>query len=292
MLKPELTLFLLLVLIVPSASARKNKYVKEGYKLVWSDEFKKNGVPDTSVWNFETGFLRNREDQWYQPENAYCLGGCLVIEGRKEHRLNPGYNENSNNWRHGRKFIEYTSASLNTRNKKEFQYGRFEIRAKIDTAMGLWPAIWTLGRAGEWPSCGEIDIMESYPINNVHHILANVACGTHKRYNAKWNSAAVPLSHFLAKDPDWPSKFHVWRMDWDEEVIRLYLDDELLNETYLKDAYNADGTNPFNQPHYILLNLAIGGDHGGTINNNIFPTKYQIDYVRVYQRVAIKPFLQ
>ncbi len=261
-------------------SARNDKK----WELVWADEFNKPGKPDPANWKFEHGFVRNEEYQWYQADNAFCENGVLVIEGRKEQIKNPNYDPTSNDWRKKREFAEYSAASMVTEGLRQFQYGRFEIRARIDTSMGLWPAIWTLGISGEWPSNGEIDLMESYPINKVHHILANVASGTNKRFSAKWDSQKTPLSHFLAKDPEWPNKFHTWRMDWDENAIKLYLDDELLNETSLSETVNPDGKNPFKQPHYILLNLAIGGQNGGDPTKTKFPTRYEVDYVRVYQK--------
>ena len=146
-----------------------------------------------------------------------------------------------------------------TRGTKEFQYGRFEVRARIPVGPGSWPAIWLLGTGMEWPSCGEIDVMEYYRINGKPVIMANAAWGTERRFNAKWNSTATPFSHFTDKDPDWASKFHIWRMDWDETAIKLYLDDELLNEIPLSETVNGslgNFANPFKQPHYLLLNLA------------------------------------
>lgn len=257
------------------------------YKLVWSDEFDNTGVPDSSSWNFENGFTRNEELQWYQDSNAYCKDGLLVIEAKLEKRNNPLYIEGSKDWRTSRRFIECTSSSITTSGKREFLYGRFEVRARIPVAKGAWPAIWTLGNSMEWPSCGEIDIMEFYRKNGVPHILANACWGTEQRWNAKWQSEAVPFSHFLEKNPDWATEFHVWRMDWDENSIKLYLDDELLNEIFLKDTYNGslgDKKNPFMQPHYILLNLAVGGINGGPTIEEAFPMRYEIDYVRVYQK--------
>lgn len=257
------------------------------YKLVWSDEFDNTGVPDSSSWNFENGFTRNEELQWYQDSNAYCKDGLLVIEAKLEKRNNPLYIEGSKDWRTSRRFIECTSSSITTSGKREFLYGRFEVRARIPVAKGAWPAIWTLGNSMEWPSCGEIDIMEFYRKNGAPHILANACWGTEQRWNAKWQSEAVPFSHFLEKNPDWATEFHVWRMDWDENSIKLYLDDELLNEIFLKDTYNGslgDKKNPFMQPHYILLNLAVGGINGGPTIEEAFPMRYEIDYVRVYQK--------
>ncbi len=283
---------IVLLIIISSCSiktlnATTNKTSKDifkGYKLIWSDEFDKPGTPDSLKWNFEHGFIRNEEDQFYTNRNANIKNGILIIEGRKEKVLNPEYKTGAHNWRHSREYAHYTSASINTRNKFSFQYGILEVKARIDTSMGLWPAIWTLGVSKEWPSCGEIDVMESYPTDGIHYILANTAWGTTHRWNAKWNTSKIPLTHFLTKNPEWPSHFHVWRMVWDEHFIRLYLDDELLNETNLEVTFNPDGFNPFRQTHYILLNLAIGGQNGGDPSNTNFPSYYEVDYVRVYQK--------
>lgn len=252
-------------------------------KLVWSDEFNVDGPIDGNFWNFEEGFARNHEDQWYQDQNAYCKDGLLVIECKQETRPNPLYKEGSEEWRESRKNIEYTSSSVNTRGKKDFKYGTLEVRARIPVGPGAWPAIWTLGIDKEWPSNGEIDIMEYYRIDGIPHILANAAWGTDQRFNAKWNTQTVPFSKFLQEDPAWASKFHIWRMDWDENSLNIYLDDLLINHTDLKDTVNPDGFNPMQQPHYILLNLALGGDHGGLIDPTAMPLRYEIDYVRLYQ---------
>lgn len=259
----------------------KPKEIK-GMRLIWNEEFNLIGVPDSSVWSYENGFVRNNELQWYQKENAFCKDGLLVIEARKERFKNPGYVAVSNNWKANREYIEYTSSSINTRNSARWLYGRFLIRARIDTTMGSWPAIWTLGYDKPWPENGEIDLMEFYRVNNVPTILANVAWGTDKRYVAKWDGEKRDLKYFLSKDPDWVAKFHIWRMDWDEKSIKLYLDDELLNECSLDSTINHDGTNPFTKPQYLLLNLAIGSN-GGDPANSKFPIKYEVDYVRIYQ---------
>jgi len=251
----------------------------DGYRLVWSDEFDKEGKLDEKHWTYEKGFVRNNELQWYQPENAFCEKGFLIIEGRRERKPNPNHEAGSKDWKKKRKEIEYTSSSVTTRGLHHWQYGRFEIRAKIDTSPGLWPAFWCLGIKGEWPSNGEIDIMEYYR----GKLLANVAWGTNKRWKAKWDTVRKPIEEF--GDPDWSKKFHVWRMDWDEESIRLYVDGKLLNTTLLKDTINGDKErkNPFKQPHYIIPNLAIGGNSGGDPSKTKFPSRYVIDYVRIYQ---------
>lgn len=255
---------------------------KEGYQLVWNDEFNENGKPDSSSWSYEYGFKRNNELQWYQPENTNMSSGVLVIEGKREKVENEFYDPSSEDWRKRREFAEYTSASINTRGKRTFRYGLIEVRAKIDTAMGMWPAIWTLGESKPWPANGEVDIMEFYQVANQGTILANAAWANEKM-KAVWDEKKIPISYFTDQDPDWPQKFHVWAMDWTEDYIKLYLDDELLNEIDLSKTLNADGYNPFHQPHYLLLNLAIGSN-GGDPSATAFPRKYELDYVRVYQK--------
>ena len=283
-LKMGMAFGVLAMALSPSALMAQNDR-----KLVWSDEFNTDGLLDSKVWNYEEGFKRNHEAQWYQKANAYCKDGNLVIEARKEKksRRNPGFRKNSSRWPENIEKIHYTSASVNTAEKKEFLYGRVEVRAKIPTAGGSWPAIWLLGRGMDWPSNGEIDMMEYYRRQGVPHILANACWGTDKPWTAKWNSKAIPFTHFTDRDAQWADKFHVWRMDWDEQSIRLYLDDELLNEISQAEAVNGklgNGEQPFKKPQYLLLNLALGGDNGGEIDDSALPMKYLIDYVRVYQK--------
>ena len=282
--------FLLLILttLLPADMAAQPVATTQAdsrWRLVWSDEFDGDGLYNNKVWEPERGFVRNHEAQWYQGENAYQKDGCLVIEARRERRANPNYVKGRRDWRN-REYIDYTSASLTTRQSFDFTYGRMEVRAKIPTAGGAWPAIWLLGKGLPWPSCGEIDIMEYYRINGVPHILANACWGSDNRYQAVWNTKRVPFAHFTEKDQDWAEKFHLWRMDWTPRSIKIFLDDELLNEIPLSETVNgSEGqhVNPFTRPQYILLNLAIGGDNGGQIDDEALPMRYQIDYVRVYQ---------
>jgi len=257
------------------------------YELVWADEFNGTGSVDAANWSFESGFVRNEEVQWYQSANAFQQGGSLIIEGRKENplntRLNPNYVAGSSDWKKSRQYINYTASSIKTAGKKSWLYGRFEIRAKVTNLTGTWPAIWTLGNNCEWPSNGEVDIMENYGGN----ILANFAWGTNTRWDAKWDTVRLnTMTNFVSKDPDWLSKFHIWTMDWDVNKMSIYLDGVLLNEvnlsTTINGTANCSGQNPFRQPHYLLLNLALGSS-GGSVNNLAFPTQYIVDYVRVYQ---------
>ena len=252
--------------------------VPDGYKLVWSDEFNTDGTPDPKNWNYEKGFQRNNELQWYQANNATVKDGVLTIEGRKERVTNPNYSASGSDWKTTRQYADYTSTSMTTSGLQTWQYGRFEMRARIPTSAGMWPAWWTLGVGGEWPSNGEIDIMEFYKGN----VLANVACGTATRWTAKWDGSSKAISSLGA---NWASNFHIWRMDWDDQNINLYLDDTLLNGVPLSTMLNSDGTSPFKQKVYMLVNLAIGGDNGGDPSGTTFPVKYEVDYVRVFQKL-------
>ncbi|QDU58278.1 glycoside hydrolase family 16 protein [Aeoliella mucimassa] len=255
----------------------------EGYELVWADEFDVDGPVNPENWTFEKGFVRNEELQWYQPENAFCKDGFLVIEGRRERRDNPSYDPNAGrgDWRRNRQFIEYTSSSLKTQGLQEWTYGLFEIRARIDARDGLWPAIWMLGVRGGWPRNGEIDIMEFYD----NSILANTCWQHGRRRGQVWDTGKIPLSEF---GEGWADEFHVWRMLWTEEEIRLSVDDRVLNTTDLAevDRTKGDFAKPFRQPNYLLLNLAIGGKNGGDPSQTEFPGTYQVDYVRMYQKPA------
>ena len=262
----------------PSATQTQES---EEWTLIWSEEFNTDGGYNHQVWDAEHGYVRNHEAQWYQEENAYQKDGCLVIEARKE-----GQGARSEGQED---FHPYTSSSLTTRKSFSFLYGRLEVRAKIPTAGGSWPAIWLLGKGMPWPSCGEIDVMEYYRIQGVPHILANAAWGNDRRYQAVWNSKKIPFSHFTDKNQDWADKFHLWRMDWTPQAIRIYLDDELLNDIPMNKMVNGsigNHINPFTRPQYLLLNLALGGDNGGEIDDTAFPMKYEIDYVRVYQKLT------
>lgn len=264
----------------------------DGYRLVWSDEFDTDGSP-SAVWSYQHGFQRNQELQWYQPQNAVVRDGCLVIEGRRETVQNPLFSADSPDWRQNRPQADYTSACLTTQHSFCFQFGRVEVRAKIPTARGAWPAIWLLGNQWEWPANGEIDVMEFYLKNDQPSILANTCWGGAERWQPVWNESVTPLTHFTERDSCWTQRFHVWWMDWNRESIRIFLDGELLGETDLRltrnQGYGGNSENPFNTTeagfgHYLLLNLAIGSN-GGVPDDAAFPLRYYIDYVRVYQRV-------
>ena len=236
-----------------------------GWTLVWSDEFDKPGLPDPSKWSYEEGYIRNAELQYYTSarlENARVEAGDLVIECRRD------YFEDH----------EITAASLNTAGKRHFLYGRIEVRAKLPTGLGTWPAIWMLGtNIGDvgWPTCGEIDIMENVgydPLKiygTVHTQAYNHAIGTAVGGNLE---VAAP----------WEG-YHVYAVEWFADRIDFFVDDV----EYFSFANEGTGnaTWPFDKEHYLLINFAFGGSWGGAqgVNKELLPLEYHIDYVRVYE---------
>lgn len=283
-------LLTLLILLTLSTSGVVAQIADNGWRMVWQDEFDADGRPDASRWNYERGFVRNEEPQWYASENVYQRDGLLVIEARPADFPCPAYEPEATDWRRGRERIAWTSGAVETRESFSFQYGRLEVRARIPVSLGAWPAIWLLGKGLPWPSNGEIDLMEYYQHNGLPTVLANACWGSDKKHVGHWDSSYTPLTHFTAHDPAWAERFHTWRMDWDEDFIRLYLDDELLNEIDLAHTLNGqadgEGINPFRRPMFILLNLALD-TRVKTYDAKDFPMRYEIDYVRVYQRRGV-----
>jgi beta-glucanase (GH16 family) len=246
---------------------RKNGKEKNKWVLIWEDNFDYKGLPSEKYWDYEEGYIRNHEAQYYtrgRLENARVENGHLIIEARKD-----DWNEKP-----------ITSASLNTYGKQSMLYGRIEVRAKLPTGVGTWPAIWMLGnsyREGtRWPDCGEIDIMENVGFDpNVIHAYVHTKAYNHAIGTAKGNK--------ITTEKPWEN-FHVYAVEWYEDRLEFYFDDECYfvfeNERKGSDVW------PFDKPHYLILNLAIGGGWGGQkgIDDNIFPQKYYIDYVRVYRQ--------
>ncbi|MBR3689443.1 MAG: glycoside hydrolase family 16 protein [Lentisphaeria bacterium] len=257
-----------------------------GMKLVWSDEFNVDGRPDPANWTYETGYVRNHEAQWYRPESAEVRDGCLVITG--EHHEQPLPNPRGAGGRFGfggdNRPIEYTSACLITKGLHSFQFGRIEARVKAPLMEGSWPAFWTLGVSENWPSCGEIDIFEYYKETVLANFCWSAAGG---QWSPEWSTVRIPLGDYRKDDPEWADKFHVYAMDWDENRIVLSVDGRAVNDSSIAGVKNAryrSVENPFRQPHYLLVNLALGGDNGGDVTKVPFPVHMYVDYVRVYQK--------
>ena len=256
----------------PAASA------PAGWKLIWSDEFDKPGLPDPNKWDYEVGYVRNNELQYYtraRKENARVEGGCLVIEGRKEKYPIGGAQAGA------KRFADYTAASLITRGKAQWTFGRIEVRAKLPQGKGVWPAIWMLGQkfpSNPWPACGEIDIMEF-----VGHTPDKVHATVHYRKDGKHASMGGNLTVERPFDD-----FHVYAVEWSAERMDFFFDARKYF-TFKVAAAADSGSNPFLKPQYLLINLALGGSWGREMDDSVLPQKYLIDYVRVYQRREATP---
>jgi beta-glucanase (GH16 family) len=232
--------------------------------LQWADEFDGGPAPDPRIWSYEVGYVRNKEEQFYtsdRRDNARVENGRLMIEARRD----------------GFEGHPITSASLHTAGKRPLRYGRIEVRAKIPTGRGTWPAIWTLGenrRDVGWPRCGEIDIMENVGFApGVIHANIHTAAYNHTRGTGRG-------SHIDAGRP-WDA-FHVYAVEWWPDRLEFFLDDTRYF-VYRKER-DDEAVWPFDQPHYLILNLAIGGAWGGQkgVDPGIFPVTYEIDYVRYF----------
>ncbi|PWE00149.1 family 16 glycosylhydrolase [Marinilabilia rubra] len=236
--------------------------------LIWSDEFNSSSV-NPANWTFEVGTgdwgWGNDELQYYtNGDNVEIADGKLIITAEK-------VNDNKERG-------SYTSTRMVTMNKHEFTYGRIEIRAKLPSGTGVWPAIWMLGsnlsQVG-WPACGEIDIMEyvGYQPDIVHSTV-------HTSAGSGGNGSGSSMSLTTAEEA-----FHIYGLLWTEESLTFYVDSpDNIVHTYAPASKNDDNW-PFNKPHFFILNVAVGGTWGGAqgIDNSIFPQSMEVDYVRVYE---------
>ncbi|MGK7395299.1 MAG: glycoside hydrolase family 16 protein [Candidatus Cyclobacteriaceae bacterium M3_2C_046] len=236
------------------------------WQLVWQDNFNYTGFPDSTKWSYEEGYIRNNELQYYtsrDKNNAWVDHGVLTIMARQDKQADPAI----------------TSASIHTAGKAEFKYGKFEVSAKLPTGVGTWPAIWMLGTNIEqvgWPECGEIDIMENVGFDpEIIHANVHTEKYNHVKGTNKGDQIQVEMPY---------ADFHTYTVEWGPELIEFFLDDQkyfsFTNEHIGEAAW------PFDQPFYLIINLAIGGAWGGQqgLDESIFPQYYEIDYVRVYKK--------
>jgi len=255
----------------------------ERWKLIWSDEFNYTGLPDDKKWDYEEGFVRNHELQYYtrkRAANARVKDGNLIITGRKEKFPNARHRPGSKGWQSGRKEARYTAASLITRNRFSFLYGRIEVRARLPRGKGVWPAIWTLGTnrsVNRWPRCGEIDIME-YVGKDPHRVHANAHYAVNGRHRSKGGKHKTKAPY---------EAFHIYAIEWFPDRIDFYFD-KVKYFTFPIDHAGKGPENPFRKPHYLLINLALGGSWGGAMDDKVLPQQYLIDYVRIYKQVPAR----
>jgi hypothetical protein len=224
---------------------------------LWSEEFNVDGAPDSSKWGYDLGAggWGNNEAQYYtsRAENVIVQGGYLKIKTIKESYLGSSY----------------TSARILTKNKFSFKYGKVEMRARLPVGGGTWPALWMLGSnidTAPWPACGEIDIMEHVG-NQLNKIYGTLHHPGHSGGNG--DGATTVISNAT-------TEFHLYTLDWRADSIKFYVDNQLFY------TFTNSASLPFNQNFFLIINSAIGGNFGGTIDPNFVSSTFEIDYVRVY----------
>jgi beta-glucanase (GH16 family) len=245
---------------------------KAGWKLAWSDEFNYEGLPDSTKWLYDTEGNSvgwgNKEDQFYtigKKENASVANGILNITARKDDFGG----------------MKYTSARIAT--KADWLYGRVEVRAQLPAGRGTWPAIWMMPagwtfNTGNWPAIGEIDIMEhvGYDLNVIH--------GSAHSTDYQWRIGTQKTG--IITIPDATTNFHNYIFEWSPDLIKMYVDDNCFF-TYVNEGLGVSKW-PYNKPFYLILNLAVGGEWGGSkgIDDAAFPQTMKIDYVRIYKHLT------
>ncbi len=241
-------------------------------RLVWADEFDYEGLPDTTHWGYDVGGhgWGNSELQYYteaRTENARVEDGHLTIEARRE-----SFEGNT-----------YTSARLVSKGKGDWTYGRFEVRARLPSGRGTWPAIWMLptrNEYGGWPDSGEIDIMEHVGYDpDVVHSTVHTRAYYHSIGTQRGDQIKIPTAR---------SEFHLYTVEWTPEEIRGYVDDTQYFTFANERLTNKDADYrqwPFDQPCHLICNIAVGGAWGGQkgVDADILPQQLLIDYVRVYE---------
>ncbi len=250
-----------------------NEWDKEGWTLVWNDEFDGPAL-NLEKWSYEIGGhgWGNNELQYYSDDDstAFIQDGKLVIRAD----LVPQGTGSSDNLRY------FSSARLRTSGKGDWRYGRIEVKAKLALGQGIWPAIWMLPTDwmyGGWPESGEIDIMEhvGYDPGRVH---GSIHTGS---YNHKINTQRGG-SKLVDKIS---SKFYVYAIEWYEDRIDFLIDDSKYF-SFQNDGKNDFNTWPFNQRFHLLINIAVGGDWPGSPDETTqFPTEMEVEYVRVYEKI-------
>lgn len=254
-----------LILFALSSGVSAFGQASGNWQLVWSDEFSQpNGsAPNSNNWNYDIGGggWGNQEIQYYtnSTNNARVENGMLIIEAREE---NIG----------GR---NHSSARLKTQGKHSWKYGKFEARVKVPSGSGLWPAVWMLGTdisSVGWPQCGEIDIME-FVGREPYEVFGTIHGPGYSGGNA--------VGQIITRTEPISDDFHIFSVEWDDEEIRWYFDGEHYFTADPTDVFGNEWV--YDHEFFIIMNLAIGGNFGGTLDPNLsFPRQMQVDYIRVY----------
>lgn len=250
--------FSILIIFFGQSFLIPNSWGQKKYnKLVWADEFNYKGAPDSTKWTYNIGGngWGNHELEYYtnRPKNVVIKGGVLRITALKENF----------------KGNQYTSARILTKGKFSFKYGRVEARAKLPTGVGTWPAIWMLGNNIDllgWPACGEIDIMEHLG-RDLNKIYGTLHYPEH--YGDHANGKTMMISN--------ANKFHIYGLEWSPQEIKISVDGKVFQT--VKNSQEI----PFNQNFFLIINLAMGGDFGGTVDPKVTRATMEVDYIRVYQ---------
>lgn len=278
-------LFLLFLIALPGFGQLYAQFEDSPYnELIWSDEFEGEGLPDPANWGYEVGYVRGGEYQYYtnaRVENAFQKDGYLHLRAINNDSIWDKDGKLLNTTTKGGKSYTITSACIVTKDKADWRYGRFEIRAKNPICSGTWPAIWMMPSEdfwGGWPKSGEIDIME--------HVGNSPAYVHFTAHTEKYNANKGTLQAYAAMCPDSYVEFHVYALEWYRDRLDWYLDGELQFTFHNDDPSKIDGAAyPFVRPFYMMLNFAFGGSWGGRdgVDETELPLDFLIDYVRVYQ---------
>ena len=272
-----------------------NYATAKGWQLDWHDEFDGKDV-DEEKWEWEQNCWGggNQELQCYtdRHKNSLIEDGKLIIRAYKETYKGSAEPESQDST--ATKTLPYTSARMRTKGKADWKYGRFEVRAKLPSGQGLWPAIWMLpteAKYGTWAASGEIDIVEM-----VSQKVDQKNKQTHAtlHYGKEWPNNVYTGETYVFEDSDPSKEFHTYAIEWADGEIRWYIDDHHYATQYASgwysqvrdengEWYNVEGNAPFNEPFHLLINLAVGGNWPGEPDGQTkFPAQMEVDYVRVY----------
>jgi len=255
-----------ILVIIMGCSTDEKQTVTTMNNLVMQDEFDVDGAPNSTYWSYNIGRgsngWGNNELQYYtdRPQNVVVEDGMLKITARREAFMGSSY----------------TSARILTKGKVEQKFGRIEARIKLPLGRGIWPAFWMLGANSDtaiWPQCGEIDIMEYLGSNPI------TAFGT--LHGPGYSGGESISKNYTLTNSRFDTEFHIFGIEWGKDYVNFYIDDKLYNQITPKDV---PGEWVFNEPFYIILNVAVGGNLPGPPNTETtFPQTMLVDYIRIYQ---------